>query len=210
MKDKPGYWAVIPATVRYSDLKPNAKLLYGEITALQGKEGYCFASNKYFAELYKVTKNTASTWINDLKKKGFVKIQIIKEGGEVIERRISTIEKEDTPTNKNQEYNNTSNNNTINKLPFRRKQFFEDIAILYNEKILNDEQSKNFFLYWSETNRSQTKMRFEMEKTWNLKARMQRWASRQKQWNPKKSNNLKTKLDTFNKAKQMINQINNR
>ena len=207
MKDKPGYWAEIPATVRYSDLKPNAKLLYGEITALQGKEGYCFASNKYFAELYKVTKNTASTWINDLKKKGFVKIQIIKEGGEVIERRISTIEKEDTPTNKNQEYNNTSNNNTINKLPYRRKQFFEDIAILYNDKILNDEQSKNFFLYWSETNRSQTKMRFEMEKTWNLKARMQRWASRQKQWTkPKKT--IKDKINTFNKAKEMMDQIN--
>ena len=37
MKEKPRYYAIIPANVRYSDLKPNAKLLYGEITALSNK-----------------------------------------------------------------------------------------------------------------------------------------------------------------------------
>ena len=53
---KPSYYAIIPAEVRYSNLKPNAKLLYGEITALSSKEGYCFATNNYFAKLYNVTK----------------------------------------------------------------------------------------------------------------------------------------------------------
>ena len=51
---KPGYYAIIPSDVRYDDsIPPNAKLLYGEISALIGAEGYCFASNDYFAELYK-------------------------------------------------------------------------------------------------------------------------------------------------------------
>ena len=32
---KPGYWAVLPARVRYDEeLRPNAKLIYAEITAL--------------------------------------------------------------------------------------------------------------------------------------------------------------------------------
>jgi len=34
-----------------------------------------------------------------------------------------------------------------------------------------------FHEYWSETNRSGTKMRFEMEKTWSLDKRLVRWAN---------------------------------
>lgn len=39
--ERPAYWAVIPASVRYDrELPPNAKLLYGEVTALSDKLGY--------------------------------------------------------------------------------------------------------------------------------------------------------------------------
>ena len=58
------YYAVIPATVRYdTNLKPAEKLLYAEITSLSNKYGYCFASNKYFANLYNVDPHTVSQWI---------------------------------------------------------------------------------------------------------------------------------------------------
>jgi hypothetical protein len=66
--EKPSYYAIIPANVRYADIKANAKLLYGEITALSSQKGYCWSSNNYFAELYGVSKNTISLWINQLKK----------------------------------------------------------------------------------------------------------------------------------------------
>lgn len=69
MKETPGYYAIIPATVRYSDLIPNAKLLYGEITALCNKEGYCYASNSYFADLYGVDIKQVSRWIGNLSDK---------------------------------------------------------------------------------------------------------------------------------------------
>ena len=53
-------------------------------------------------------------------------------------------------------------------------------------------------------------MRWELERTWDLRARIDRWKARKKEWTkatPKK-NTLKNKLDTFTKAKQMMNQIN--
>ena len=49
----PNYYAIIPATVRYDNrLKSAEKLIYSEITALANKNGYCFAKNKYFTELF--------------------------------------------------------------------------------------------------------------------------------------------------------------
>ena len=89
-ESKNNYYAIIPATVRYNkDLKPNEKLLYGEITALANSKGFCFASNRYFAELYKVTIHTVSQWISHLEKLGYVNIELIKDNKkEIKERRI--------------------------------------------------------------------------------------------------------------------------
>ncbi len=76
MKNNKSYYAIIPANVRYSDIPPNAKLLYGEITALSNEKGYCWASNKYFAELYKVKTQAVSLWVRQLKEKGFIHYEI--------------------------------------------------------------------------------------------------------------------------------------
>ena len=83
----PNYYAIIPAFVRYNEkLSPNAKLLYGEITALCNKKGYCYASNKYFANLYKVSNNSISNWVSSLVGEGYVKIHVNREEGN--QRRI--------------------------------------------------------------------------------------------------------------------------
>lgn len=75
MDNKKSYYAVIPADVRYNnDLCPNAKLLYGEITALCNGKHSCLASNKYFAGIYGVHKNTVSKWISQLNAFGFIGI----------------------------------------------------------------------------------------------------------------------------------------
>ena len=85
------YYAIIPANVRYDeDLTPNSKLLYGEITALCNEKGYCWASNDYFAELYKTTTRTVSRWIQQLISKGYISSKMIYREGtkEVKERHI--------------------------------------------------------------------------------------------------------------------------
>ena len=73
------YYSVIPATVRYcKELKANEKILYSEITALANKNGYCYAQNKYFAELYNVTTHTVSQWVSHIQSLGFIEVEIIK------------------------------------------------------------------------------------------------------------------------------------
>ena len=73
MKDKPSYYAIISAEVRYDKkLSANAKLLYGEITCLTIENGFRFATNKYFAELYDKSKVTISKWISELVVNGYV------------------------------------------------------------------------------------------------------------------------------------------
>ena len=83
-----GYYAVIPAEVRYdSTLKPNAKLLYGELTALSDKKGYCWATNEHFANLYGLSVGTISRLISQLEKQGYIRCEMaaIESGSE---RRI--------------------------------------------------------------------------------------------------------------------------
>lgn len=80
--DNPGYYAVIPANVRYDKrLKPNAKLLFGEITCLTNKKGFCWAENSYFAELFQVSTETISRWISQLSNYGYLSVQISKNEG---------------------------------------------------------------------------------------------------------------------------------
>lgn len=87
--ERPSYYSIIPATVRYDKrLKAYERLMFSEITALSNKYGYCTASNSYFASLYEVDKTTISRWINHLKNLGYLKTQLIKNGRAVDSRRI--------------------------------------------------------------------------------------------------------------------------
>lgn len=97
MELQPSYYSIIPASVRYDkELKPNEKLLYGEITALAQAQGYCWASNSYFAELYDVSKETVSRWISKLDKKGYVRTKVLYvENSKQIDKRFIYIS--DTP-----------------------------------------------------------------------------------------------------------------
>lgn len=120
--EQKSYYAVIPANVRYDpNLKDKAKLLYGEITALCNERGYCWATNEYFAKLYKVNKTTISRLIRNLIESGYIKSHIIyKEGTKEIDKRYILLAQEGIDEIANRgideiaKENNTFINNTIN------------------------------------------------------------------------------------------------
>lgn len=99
---EPSFYAIIPADVRYDErLKPNAKLLYGEITALAQREGFCWAGNDYFADLYKVSTETISRWISQLKNCGYIDVELFKSDGN--KRRIAIDKKVKTSCQNSQD-----------------------------------------------------------------------------------------------------------
>jgi len=74
--ERPNYYAILPANIRYANISNLAKLLYAEITSLTYKKGYCWATNKYFAELYNVTPAYISNTIQILKNNNFILIEM--------------------------------------------------------------------------------------------------------------------------------------
>ena len=156
--DHRSYYAIIPANVRYDDsLIPSAKLLYGEITALCNEKGYCWASNEYFANQYKVSKPTIQNWLKSLEEKGYIYREVkYKVGSKEIEARYIRIlgggHQENLVGGQQEIYqdNNTSFNNTFNntkeyirELPPSKKSKAKPIRHKYGEYknvLLSDEQ----------------------------------------------------------------------
>ena len=115
MQERPNYYAIIPADVRYDkELKDKAKLLYGEIVSLSNKEGYCYASNKYFAELYGISVTTVSLLIKDLIDKNYITSEIIYKSGtkEILNRYLKIVKEGSLKKFKEGIYENLKENNT--------------------------------------------------------------------------------------------------
>lgn len=169
--NQPGFYAVIPAIVRYdSELNGHAKLLYGEITALCNKKGYCWATNQYFAELYGVSKRTITNWIKNLEDQKYIKTELnYKENSKEVANRFIWLlpfptegnfytyrnnfhegveENFSTPHEKNFADNNTVINNTINNTSNKDilSSSDEHDCVLYKEVVeyLNEKAGTNY------------------------------------------------------------------
>ena len=76
LKEKGSTFSVIPAAVRYDNtLTDKAKILYGTITAYCDKKGYCWATNKDFAEQYKCTIQYIIKLIKSLENNNHIKVE---------------------------------------------------------------------------------------------------------------------------------------
>jgi hypothetical protein len=216
MIDEPSYYAVIPANVRYDkNLKANEKLLYGEIAALSNKNGYCWASNNYFAELYGVSKIAVSGWINNLCKAGYITSEVHRDERNQVTERIIAInqnvntpikENVNTPIKENFKENNTSINNTsMNKkkgasAPKEKRERFSAPSVQeikdYAKETGKPDYSEQFWNYYESNGWLVGKNKM---KSW--KAAYAGWCARQKKFNSSKQ--------TLNQTKQVPEYIQN-
>lgn len=94
------------------------------ISSLTAEQGYCYASNSYFAELFKIDEVSVSRKIKKLSDCGYISIEYAKQGCQITERKlrltkmlIHDLQKNQSTINKNVKDNNISikniNNNNI-------------------------------------------------------------------------------------------------
>ena len=155
MKEKPNYYAILSAEVRYDNrLKANTKLMYAEITALCDMNSECFASNSYFANLYGKSKTSISNWISELVKYKYISLRFTyKEGTKEIDNRYIKIikggieENLNTPYKKTVKSNTTSNNNTNNNINIsnRKNDFVFEVLYGSAKELLLSSKSIRFW-----------------------------------------------------------------
>lgn len=122
-----GVW--IPYEILTDDkLNDKEKIIYSMITALS-KENECTMSNSYIGKLLNICNIQVSRIINSLKKKGYVKIEIIyrENSKEIYLRKIVPINKN---VNRYKQISSESINNNVKD-------------IIYNNKINNKWHSEN-------------------------------------------------------------------
>jgi hypothetical protein len=123
--ETPNYFAVIPAPILFDkNLSERDKILFAHIMTLTHKEGFCYASNRYFEQVMDCTDRTISRSLKSLEDNGYIRREMhYREGSKEIENRyiyvsigmvkndLTGIDKNDhTGIDKNVLDNSTSNN----------------------------------------------------------------------------------------------------
>lgn len=90
-------------------------------------------------------------------------------------------------------------------LPDRKKNFYNSL-IPFLEKY-DKRMIRAFFDYWSETNKSQTKMRFELQQTWETSRRLATWASKDNNFSRNENETNRTAEQRQNDAANLVNKF---
>lgn len=206
MIDKPNYYAIIPAHVRYNEnLNSSQKLFYSEITALTYKTGECWASNNYFARLYKVSPSLISNWVKALEKENLIVVDYSKNGKEITKRIIKIIGTQniDDPIQNIEEgyskylkENNTSINNTsIKKEIYKEKKFIKPTL----------EEVKDYCLERSNNVNAEQFIDFYESNGWKVgRNSMKDWKAAVRTWERNKINKISKYEETQRKIEEWL------
>ena len=160
-------------------------------------DGWFFNTAKNIEEDTCLTSHQQRKAIKNLKDLGIIETKVVgipaKQHFKIIENKLlsyfntSCEETAKLVVKKTQTINkNNNNNNNNNNISNRRDKFvFEVLTFDYDESILN-----GFIDYWTEPNKSNTKMKFELNKTWKTALRLKTWATNQKKWDKPTNNTL--------------------
>ncbi|MCH3993020.1 MAG: hypothetical protein LKH27_08200 [Prevotella sp.] len=81
-----------------------------------------------------------------------------------------------------------------NNIEERKDEFYKSLIPFVNTRggIYPPSMIREFFEYWSEPNKSKSRMRFENEKTWDINLRLKNWSRRENDFGNTKVNNEET------------------
>lgn len=200
MKQKPNYYAVIPADVRYSKaLTPNAKLLYAEITALCNMNGKCTASTQYFCNLYEVSRISIQKWLKNLEDNNHIKrVNIYKQGSKEIETRVITLVND---SSKQKFTDNTNINITNTNITYSNKERFKKPTLVEIDLYCADRKNNVDHIAFYE---------FYESKNWMVgKNKMKDWKAAIRTWERREKkkitmSKLDSQINAWQEAKKLL------
>jgi len=196
MKEKPNYYAIIPAEVRYSKaLTPNAKLLYAEITALCNMNGKCTASTEYFCRLYEVSRGAVQNWLKMLDDNGYIKRTVIYKQGtkQIMHRYIKLVDK---PSLKMCTDNTNINITNTNLTDSNKKALFKKPTL---------DEVKNYCILRKNNIEAESFIDFYESKDWLIgKNKMKDWKACVRTWESREKNNPKNNSKGMSKIHQHL------
>ena len=171
-------WCLLKANISESEKNVyDAKLKQGQFIT-----GRVSASE----ELY-IKPSTVHDRLKRLQRMGYVKLK-------------STTKYTVITVLKFKQYQVDNQNKPAKPIEERFNSFFEDVWVFvseYDESVLN-----SFISYWTEKNKSKTKMRFELQQTWDTKRRLKTWSENNKKFG--KNEVKKDALETWSVLKNEI------
>tara|TARA_X000001388_G_scaffold9719_2_gene5995 strand:+ start:20328 stop:21041 length:714 start_codon:yes stop_codon:yes gene_type:complete len=180
------------------DLSLPQKLIYAKVCDLDNEKG-CYASNMYFAKLFKISTRQVSTHINNLVSKGYVTSKFVyKPNSKEIDYRVLNTTSRGIEELKHKGYGRTipiSKDNTNNNIKEREEKFIQEVESFEKYKDIADA----FIRHYTEPNRSNTKMLWELQKTWSTSRRLATWLERDAEWGNKSKTTTEFKLDATGK-----------
>ena len=196
MKEKPNYYAILTAEVRYSKaLTPNAKLLYAEITALCNMNGKCTASTEYFCRVYEVSRASIQNWLSLLDKNGYItRVLIYRQGSkEILSRYIKLVDK---PSLKMCTDNTNINITNTNLTDSNKKALFKKPTL---------DEVKNYCILRKNNIEAESFIDFYESKDWLIgKNKMKDWKACVRTWESREKNNPKTNTKGMSKIHQHL------
>jgi hypothetical protein len=133
----------------------------------------------------------------EVKRKGIPAKQYFKINEQLVIKFLNNLSATNfTSINKNKEIKITNKDISIRKL-----KFINDVSLFdYDKNILD-----SFTDYWTEPNKSKTKMKFELQQTWSTNLRLKTWGANQKKWDkPKTMSKIDSQINEYLKGKEYL------
>ena len=175
-------------------------------------DGWFFNTAKNIQADTTLTSHQQRKCIKKLKALGIIETKLIgipaKQHFKIIENKLLSYFKTSYSKTEQQDVKKTQTINKnkeirINNNISNRKEIFINNVIIRNIEILNKEEEENFVDYWSENNKSNSKMRFELQKTFDISLRLKRWAKNQAKWN-KGHSKIDSQINEYLKGKELL------
>ena len=177
-------------------------------------DGWFFNTAKNIEKDTCLTSHQQRKAIKNLKDLGIIETKVVgipaKQNFKIIQNKLLSYFNSSCKENAKQVVKKTQTINknkeiiiTNNIISNREAFVLEVMSFDYDKKIL-----EGFIDYWTEPNKSKTKMKFELNQTWATNLRLKNWVKNQKKWDaPTKpnKNKLTKNIDTM---KNVLNKLN--